>query len=315
MKIRKRKRYVDDAHEKTDKRLERLEGEIAATYLASYPAIKKKWDKFMKAHEKDLKKQADALEKAMLSGVASEIALARAEYQKAALQLVNSPEFQKMAHEVAGLITDTNVQVIKYADETLGYIYSINYNQLGQTLSQSDLAIGYSFNLLNPNVTKALEGDTALLPIHGIYRKVNVPKDQLWNEKQINSQVMQGIQKGESIPKIAERLENVTNMSHASAVRNARTMVTAAENRGRLDSYQQAEDDGIILKKTWLSIHDNRTRDWHRDLDGVTIPLNLPFENSYGEIMFPGDPEAHPANVYNCRCTMIAEVEGFSWQT
>ena len=184
---------------------------------------------------------------------------------------------------------------------------------MGQTISQSDLAMGYSFNLLNPNVTKALEGDAALLPINGLYRKVNVPKDQRWNEKQINSQVMQGIQKGESIPKIAERLKNVTNMSHASAVRNARTMVTAAENRGRLDSYQQAEDDGIILKKTWLSIHDNRTRDWHRDLDGVTIPLNQPFENAYGEIMFPGDPDAHPANVYNCRCTMIADVEGFAW--
>lgn len=26
--------------------------------------------------------------------------------------------------------------------------------------------------------------------------------------------------------------------------------------------------------------------------------------------MFPGDPNATPANVYNCRCTLIAEVEG-----
>ena len=26
--------------------------------------------------------------------------------------------------------------------------------------------------------------------------------------------------------------------------------------------------------------------------------------------MFPGDPSAAPSNVYNCRCTLIAEVEG-----
>lgn len=26
--------------------------------------------------------------------------------------------------------------------------------------------------------------------------------------------------------------------------------------------------------------------------------------------MFPGDPSAAPENVYNCRCTMVADVEG-----
>ena len=36
-----------------------------------------------------------------------------------------------------------------------------------------------------------------------------------------------------------------------------------------------------------------------------------PFSNDIGLIMFPGDPGAHPANVYNCRCTMAAVVKGF----
>ena len=27
--------------------------------------------------------------------------------------------------------------------------------------------------------------------------------------------------------------------------------------------------------------------------------------------MYPGDPEAHPSNVYNCRCTIAARVIGF----
>ena len=39
--------------------------------------------------------------------------------------------------------------------------------------------------------------------------------------------------------------------------------------------------------------------------------LNKPFENSLGKIMFPGDPSADGANVWNCRCSMAAVVKGF----
>ena len=36
-----------------------------------------------------------------------------------------------------------------------------------------------------------------------------------------------------------------------------------------------------------------------------------PFENDFGKIMYPGDPSAAGANIYNCRCTLIADIEGF----
>ena len=49
---------------------------------------------------------------------------------------------------------------------------------------------------------------------------------------------------------------------------------------------------------------------WHAALDGQTQDAAKPFESELGEIMFPGDPAANPANVYNCRCTLIADVEG-----
>ena len=46
-------------------------------------------------------------------------------------------------------------------------------------------------------------------------------------------------------------------------------------------------------------------------LDGQLADVDKPFESELGDIMFPGDPEAHPANVYNCRCTVAAKVLGF----
>ena len=66
---------------------------------------------------------------------------------------------------------------------------------------------------------------------------------------------------------------------------------------------------GIKLKKRWLSTLDNRTRHAHALLDGQTQPNDKPFHSILGDIMFPGDPSATPANIYNCRCTLIAEVE------
>ena len=104
---------------------------------------------------------------------------------------------------------------------------------------------------------------------------------------------------------------NVTAMNRDSAVRNARTAVTGAQNRGRLDAMKQASDDGVIMYKEWIATKDERTREAHLELDRVQVPYDEPFENEIGQIMFPGDPNADPANTYNCRCTMAEVVKGF----
>ena len=124
---------------------------------------------------------------------------------------------------------------------------------------------------------------------------------------------MQGILQGENISKIAKRLQTVTDMNRNSAIRNARTMVTGAENKGRQDSFKKAQSDGVIMTRKWVATFDERTRAWHSDLNGVEVGLDEPWENDYGEIMFPGDPTADAANVYNCRCSIRAVVKGFAW--
>lgn len=88
-------------------------------------------------------------------------------------------------------------------------------------------------------------------------------------------------------------------------------MVTSAENKGRIDMMDDAEKQGIIALKRWISTHDARTRDWHAELDGQMQEKDKPFENSVGKIMYPGDPSADPANIYNCRCAIGYKVTGF----
>lgn len=139
------------------------------------------------------------------------------------------------------------------------------------------------------------------LPIKGL----NIAEDLKWNAKLINSELLQSIQKGESIPKLAKRLQNVTATNKKAAIRNARTMVTSAENVGRLNSMKDLIKQGIGVFKIWISTHDSRTRSSHRVLDGETIPINQVFWNG---LMYPGDYNGEPGEIWNCRCTLGYEL-------
>lgn len=97
------------------------------------------------------------------------------------------------------------------------------------------------------------------------------------------------------------------------ALRIARTEATAASNLGGL---QAAKDSGFAMDKVWISATDPRTRrlskgDYfdHLEMNGVQIPMSEKFKvpGKFGvdELEFPGDPKGHPANIINCRCTLV----------
>lgn len=193
-------------------------------------------------------------------------------------------------------------------------IYAINHN-FGAYECEVGSGLDLSFTLYNREaVENIMREDPRLLPMPGkeLSARIAAGKDVLWNSQQIQSVMLQGILQGESIPIIAKRLRNeVSDSNRKASIRNARTMATTAENAGRLDSYKRAENMGLNIKKTWVATLDSRTRHAHRQLDGVTVPVDEPFMSEFGEIMCPGDRSADPAMIYNCRCTMISQIKGF----
>ena len=146
--------------------------------------------------------------------------------------------------------------------------------------------------------------DKSLLP----FKELDEKKDIRWNVKKMNAEVLQGILQGEPMDKIAGRLSKVADMNETAAIRNARTMVTGAENKGRQDSYARATADGIILAKEWISTNDSRTRHSHAVLDGAIVDQDKKFDNG---LMFPGDQNGRPEEVWNCRCSVAAVIKGF----
>lgn len=161
----------------------------------------------------------------------------------------------------------------------------------------------YSFDLINPDTLENLAKGKTMLP----YKKVDGKKDERWNTKLITSKLMQSMINGDSIPKISKSFSSVMDMNKVSARRNARTSITSCENQGRMYAMLEAEKRGVKMKKQWMATHDGRTRDSHLNIDGETVELNEAFTNG---LMEPGDPDGEPEEVYNCRCTMIAVVDG-----
>lgn len=285
-----------------------MEKKVSKIYNEAFDSISEKWNAYMESHEKKVDEAFKNLVEAEKSGDKDAIAEAKEKYERTAKNVtVNNKRFQDMASETAAKITHTNEVALNYINDQMASIYTVNYNAFGD-----EKVKGYSFALTNEQAVKNLaNSNKAFLP----KKQMDKYKDKRWNEKLINSQMLQGILQGESIPTLAKRLENVTDMDKVASIRNARTMTTSAENKGRQDSYKKASDDGVIMKRVWIATKDERTRAWHEELDGVDVDVDEPWENEYGEIMYPGDPSGgvDPANVYNCRCAMRVDVKGFRW--
>ena len=162
-----------------------------------------------------------------------------------------------------------------------------------------------TFNIIDEKTVERLrrEGDITLP-----YKNLDKLKDERWNTKQMSSKLLQGILNGDSVPSMARSLLEVVGNNVASAMRNARTMVTGAENVGRLDSYKELDSKGVVQKKVWIATADDRTRESHLELDGEEVDIDKVFSN---ELMYPGDPTGDPSEVYNCRCSMRDHIIGF----
>jgi SPP1 gp7 family putative phage head morphogenesis protein len=288
---------ADKAHRLTDEKLEEMEKRLSAIYSRAEKEIQKTADEYFSKFAA----QDEAKRKLLEQGKITED-----EYKKWRKgKVMYGKRFTEMKEQCAKQLMNVNQTALAYVNGELPEVYAINYNALAGSV---DGVGGYSFTLVDADTVRNLAvTDTSLLP----YKEIDPAKDIPWNMKKINAETLQGILQGESMDKIAKRLRNVQEMNKTQAIRSARTIVTGAENKGRIDSYKKAEEDGIILEKEWLAAIDSRTRHWHADLNGKTAPIDEPFHNDFGDIMYPGDPRAHAANVYNCRCTLVTKIKGF----
>lgn len=167
------------------------------------------------------------------------------------------------------------------------------------TLSQSEAKMylaAIQEKVFGPTWESALQ---EYLQLHGVRYLSEINET---TRKKIISILNEGIQKNMTLNEIAQRL--MSPMMHRQrAMRIARTETTRAMNAGILVA---AATLPYKVKKQWITSEDERVRGnpfSHVALHGTTLPLEVAFNN--GEhIRFPGDPNASPENVINCRCVL-----------
>jgi uncharacterized protein with gpF-like domain len=130
-------------------------------------------------------------------------------------------------------------------------------------------------------------------------------------KKQILRILLQGQAEGWGVDRIIQELENeeTEELTRFRARRIVRTELSIAANFA--DKMVQ-DKVPFEVEKIWISVHDNRTRDSHVKMDGITVDgdadFHVPIIKKRVQIGIdlmsgPGDPEATPGNVINCRCT------------
>lgn len=292
----------------SDRRIYRIEKWLKELYAEAEKDMRVKWDEHLARQEKRAERLLSRIAEAK---TAEAKATAEAKYKDFLKNRVFAEKYYKdMVDEMARQYADAGRRAAEIVNgeryEAFADGYNLSAGEINRVAIDKD--IGIRFDMCDAGTIEELEkysGDL-MLPPKADPSKVDLT---VWNVRSINAQVAQGIVQGESIPKIAERLSNVTHMNEVAAVRTARTMTTAAENAGRVQNMKIAENWGVKTRKQWMCTLDSRTRDSHLALDGETVDNDAEFSN---KCRYPGDPLGPAKEVYNCRCTLVSVVGGFS---
>lgn len=219
-------------------------------------------------------------------------------------QLLRQKQVKDQIDQCTGVLLHANEKALVIVNQEQLGVFAENANFQEYQINR-DTGLNLMFSVYDEHsVERLIRDNPDLLPP----KMVNGKKDKAWNQARITSAVTQAIIQGESIPALAKRIAAESAGGNAAAMmRYARTAMTAAQNAGRVEMLHRAQGLGIKCRKRWMATLDSRTRDSHQEMDGEVVGVDDEFSNC---LLYPGDPNGAPGEVYNCRCTMTYEYDG-----
>lgn len=205
----------------------------------------------------------------------------------------------KLCEQMADVLQDAEKSAERFIGANSQNIFKTIYN---------NSAGNYGFSLLDNTAIRNILTEQ-VNPFTKIAFSNLKDKTALINK--LKSELTTALLKGESIPKIARRLKSVSEGQLGNTIRIARTETTRVENSAHQEVANESARQGFNVWKKWVATDDERTRDAHRDMDGVEVPYDEPFVVDGEEMMYPGDTSlgASAGNVINCRCVMVEVIK------
>lgn len=284
---------MDAAHIATDKEIARIQKRLHLIYSQAEKQVNgelKKW-------AKSIQKKADTLLQAISDAKnENELRETRNAYKQFFLRAVmKDAKFIKASQNAAGIIYQANVDASRRINSKVANSYSENYNYIGIKLQRN--LDGYKFKPVTENDAERY-GKIAR-------QTVDEKKDRRWNERNIAAAVVSGALLLWGIDKIVNHASTLTTKKNEDgANRQATDIISDAESKGRLDSMYRAHDEGFDgVKKQWICVFDNRTRDTHIEYNDLG-PVELEYEYNAG-LKRPKDSNCRDlSDVCNCRCAI-----------
>ena len=291
----------------TDRQIQELTKQIRKEYQQVLKETQKKLDDHFKAFEWKDEQRKRQLKEGKIT--------AKEYKQWRAGQMATGKMWEQRREQIAKDLQKASDKARKIINGSCAEAYVYGKNFMSYSL-ENGFGADLSFMLTRKeSVERIFRDNPELLPKPGRQMLGKLARGEVikWKEGQLQSVVMQALLQGKSVTDLARDIMSVMRVKDmAEALRYARTAINGAENAGALDSLYEADDMSIEVEKEWMATLDERTREAHRELDGVAIPMDEPFENSIGKIMYPGDPDADDENYWNCRCTIVGRLKDIS---
>lgn len=300
---------MDIAHKDTDALIDKAEKKVKKEYAQAQKEMERKAKAYFASFaDKDAKK---------LELVAQGKMSQDAYNAWRAQQLLVGEKWNNLSTSLAKDLSNARNISASIVKGYMPEVYALNHNYATYEI-EAGLGVDTSYTLYDRQTVERLLRDNPQMlpdPSEAIKDQIKQKKIERWSKQKMTSALTQAILQGESLDKLARRLRSVTSMDAASAIRNARTMMTNAQSAGRYDGYRRAKKMGVKFKVMWIATLDNRTRHEHRLLDGQMQEVDEPFHVGGIEIMYPADYggkkyKVPPDMIYNCRCTIGAAVKG-----
>lgn len=165
---------------------------------------------------------------------------------------------------------------------------------------------GYADTLSQFNFGPADEDAKAALRKYALKSATSIDET---TRNQLGSLLNEMFEQGKSVTEIGVAIrDKFDEIEMGRAMTIARTETLTAVSLGKAakrEEWQKRFPDQKLMKM-WLSAKDDRVRDSHAELEGVSVPADEEFPNG---LMYPRDPRGEAEEVINCRCDSIDYIE------